>query len=366
LRDDELGQKLGNIRKKIGTSGSLVVMLDACHSGTATRGNEFSICRGTPVPFQSPGYAPRNTLNLSDRLISQDGFLQDQASNMVVISAASPSQVNFETKDASNNGVGSLSIAFAKSIGELKKGSDYRYLFEKIKAKIQADFPMQVPMIEGNSSQEIFDGRYAEQSEFITITKWITDNTFTINQGKFHGVYFGTTVKIYSLTTNEIVAEGNIELPNNFESLCHSSKFLDRKEAYKIVLDEVNNGKFASSIFIKTPENKPKPSVVLESQIEQLIKRCQYLSINENADFMLDIQPSKNGSQSLSLVEKGDSILWHEELKNGDTLSGDSWTKLLYEIKLSMRIKYLRNLPDGGTLSSKHSTSDVIAAPNLI
>ena len=351
LRDDELDIKLGAIRKKIGTSGSLLVVLDACHSGTATRGNEFSICRGTPIPFQSPDYTPKNTIDLSRRAQTDAGFLKDTASNMIVISASSPEQVNYETKDPGGLGVGSLSFALVKSLGELDKGSDYRFLFEKIKAKIQGDYPMQIPMIEGNTSQLIFDGKYVAQSDLITINEWLSDSTFSINQGIINGLSQGTTLKILALTGSQPLAEGNIVQAGSFQCVCHINRKLDKKEAYKIVMDEVNNGAFEASIFIKVPDAHPKPSNILEKQVHQLASPYKYLSFSNNADFMLDIKPGQNDLQSMSLIEKGDSILWHEEIKKGDTLTSEMWTDLLNQIKLSMRIKYLRNIPDGGILA---------------
>jgi hypothetical protein len=351
LRDDVLGVKLENIRKKIGPTGSLLVLLDACHSGTATRGNEFSICRGTPNPFKSPEYSPKNILNLNDRAASQDGFLQNQSSNMVVISAASPNQVNNETKDPEGQGVGSLSIAFAKAMAELDKENDYRILFEKIKARIEGEFPAQQPMIEGNTSQQIFDGKYLEQSEMITITQWLRDSVFSLSQGELQGLYKGSTIKVLTLSGNQQLAEGIITDAGSFQSICQINKALDKKEAYKIVPDALNNGAFAANVFIKVPDNKPKASIDLNNQVLRLMKPYHYLSVSNNAEFMLDIHPSQKGFQSLVLIEKGDNILWQEELKNGDSLSHDSWTKLLSEIKLSMRIRYLRNIPDGGSLA---------------
>jgi uncharacterized caspase-like protein len=42
LRDDDLGPKLLTIRNSLGNNGSLLVLLDACHSGTATRAMEIA------------------------------------------------------------------------------------------------------------------------------------------------------------------------------------------------------------------------------------------------------------------------------------------------------------------------------------
>ena len=38
LIDDELGQLLHRLRQKVGNTGDIIVTIDACHSGTATRG----------------------------------------------------------------------------------------------------------------------------------------------------------------------------------------------------------------------------------------------------------------------------------------------------------------------------------------
>src|SRR6185436_1140739 len=58
LRDDELGDKLRQLRKKIGNTGSLLVLLDACHSGTATRGQAIAITRGTDAKLEPSNYHP--------------------------------------------------------------------------------------------------------------------------------------------------------------------------------------------------------------------------------------------------------------------------------------------------------------------
>ena len=46
LTDDELNVYLNAIRNKIGTKGKLLVVIDACHSGDGTRGDDDEIVRG--------------------------------------------------------------------------------------------------------------------------------------------------------------------------------------------------------------------------------------------------------------------------------------------------------------------------------
>ena len=52
--DDELATYLTQIRRQIGTEGQLLVVVDACHSGDATRGEATEYVRGVDIPFDLP------------------------------------------------------------------------------------------------------------------------------------------------------------------------------------------------------------------------------------------------------------------------------------------------------------------------
>ena len=67
LLDDELEVYFNNIRCKLGSEGQLVVILDACHSGTASRGDDDHI-RGTREGFSrsGKGYTPDRTKETND------------------------------------------------------------------------------------------------------------------------------------------------------------------------------------------------------------------------------------------------------------------------------------------------------------
>jgi hypothetical protein len=57
--DDELNVWFSQIKNKIGTSGKLLVVLDACHSGNGSRGetDDEIVCRGVKDPFVIPSNA---------------------------------------------------------------------------------------------------------------------------------------------------------------------------------------------------------------------------------------------------------------------------------------------------------------------
>ena len=351
LRDDELGEKLSLIRNKIGANGSLVVVLDACHSGTATRANEFAICRGEPIPFQKPGYKPKSILTMGDLGKQAEGYFaspKESAANMIVFSASSPNQVNYETKDANREGVGSLSYAFAKAISNLGKDSDYKLLFEKIKVQIQAEYPMQIPLIEGNTNQQIFSGNYISRDETIPVQKWLSETTFIINQGELNSIKKGTAIKVVA-TGGEVVAEGTIKQVSTFQSICELNTALSKTEAYEVKIDAVNNGNFSASLFIRNAADKPGSAI--EKQVSKLVQGYPFLSLNTNADFMIDIAKTASGTK-LSLVEKGDSIHWNKNLAKGDTLLSADFNNLMVDIKKAMRVKYFRTMNDGGSLAN--------------
>ena len=275
LRDDELGAKLSRIREKIGSKGSLVVIVDACHSGTATRGNEFSVCRGEAMPFQAPEYKPKLSKNAADI----DGFAEGSSatlSNMIVFSASSPNQVNYETKDADNNGVGSLSYAFSKAVNDLPLNSSYYLLFQKIKAQIQANYPTQLPMIEGDLNQQVFSGAYTKRDEVLAINKWLNDSTFIINAGSLDNINKESGFKVFSLTGGEPVAEGRIIQVNIFQSAGVITKGIDKSQAYQIKWDAINQGAFSASLFINTHNNASKQVAALKRNSLTLLKPTRF------------------------------------------------------------------------------------------
>lgn len=53
LTDDEVNYYLNAIRDKIGDSGKMLVVIDACHSGGATRGDEDEVVRGVEDIFEA-------------------------------------------------------------------------------------------------------------------------------------------------------------------------------------------------------------------------------------------------------------------------------------------------------------------------
>ena len=98
LCDDEVAQLLQTIREKIGRRGELTVVIDACHSGDATRGDDEECVRGVDLRFSMPR-----------RLDQAQGQLVEE--HWRTISACKPYQLCTEMKELK---VGKLTYALYK------------------------------------------------------------------------------------------------------------------------------------------------------------------------------------------------------------------------------------------------------------
>ena len=96
--DDEIAKFLTNIRYRIGNSGKLYVVVDACHSGDATRGDDSECVRGVDVEFK----IPRSINNDPTKPVKED---------WLTISACKPYQLCFEMKSPT---IGKLTHALSK------------------------------------------------------------------------------------------------------------------------------------------------------------------------------------------------------------------------------------------------------------
>ena len=115
LIDDELETYIAKIRSKIGTSGELFVVLDACHSGTAARGDGERI-RGIRDCFTCSGkdYTPDRTMETNEYFKVQT--IQGQ-SHVTFLEACRSYQQNKEVLDyESKNWYGSLSYYISKAM----------------------------------------------------------------------------------------------------------------------------------------------------------------------------------------------------------------------------------------------------------
>lgn len=206
LSDDDLGEIVEKIRTKIGKNGDLLITIDACHSGTATRGD--AITRGGVPPLVPKGYESRSTSEKKESFVSNNVASTRgnpaQMSPMVVISGAAPDELNYEYQ-----GVGSLSLAINKAFSRISTNFTYRTLFAQIVKEMSIIAPKQTPVIEGDVDRELFGGKIVNQEFYLTIDQ-LNKDAAMIPYGALNGIQEGTTVAIFPAGT--ISTKGQIPM----------------------------------------------------------------------------------------------------------------------------------------------------------
>lgn len=190
LRDEELGMFIDQIREKVGKDGQVLVILDACHSGTGTRG--FAAVRGGEEPLIIPD-SDSGDKNETDDFTEEKGFGMSEMPNsrgdvsdkapFVLFAGSKFDEVNYETKDENGNGVGSLSFAVSKAFMEIDDNSTYSSVFARV-MEIMADIaPKQTPMMEGDVNYKVFNGEIVPQEDYYDIVEIVSDNKIRLNGG---------------------------------------------------------------------------------------------------------------------------------------------------------------------------------------
>jgi len=139
LRDDNLGRLIDAIRRRSGEKGNVIVVLDACHSGTGTRlKDEDEYIRGTSYIFAPPGYNPPaiDPENLQLALTKEKNL-----SPLTVFSACQPDEVNYEYKAVNQDTYyGRLTYFFCSQVMENTTTSTNYSFYIKLKEKMNTSF----------------------------------------------------------------------------------------------------------------------------------------------------------------------------------------------------------------------------------
>ena len=144
LVDDEVNMLLTNIRSKIGDGGKMLVVIDACHSGDATRGESETV-RGVEDVFETA----KSLLELVSN--EKNANVHLNAEHWITLSACESHQVNIEMKKPA---VGKLTYAIFKLVKEGSLG-DNEELFKKLRIfmKLNAGSRPQRPTMTGETTK---------------------------------------------------------------------------------------------------------------------------------------------------------------------------------------------------------------------
>lgn len=124
--DDDLLVMMSKIRSKVGNTGVIYVVLDACHAGTSFRGDEEDVVRGTNYGFSVEGKRYRPT-----RIEKKNHYQMKSISGyapIIYLEACRPYQKNVEIVEKGVN-YGGLSYYISRILSNHKLDRDYKWIY---------------------------------------------------------------------------------------------------------------------------------------------------------------------------------------------------------------------------------------------
>jgi metacaspase-1 len=195
IRDDEFGALLTELRERLGPNGSVLVTIDACFSGSITRGAQRLPVRGVAAPLG----APAANRGMVERGIFEEPQSTNNLAPLVVFSAARHDELDQEVRDGVNP-VGPLSLAMARVFPAAKAGVSYSAVFEQIRLQMATLVSRQTPQAEGNVDAGLFGAPGTEVRNFFRVSEVEKDSIAFVDAGALLGMTVGSGVAFYDLS----------------------------------------------------------------------------------------------------------------------------------------------------------------------
>lgn len=182
LRDDELGTA---IAKLTAITQNVVVSLDSCHSGTATRGNTP---RGGAEPVGKPlprDKWPKNAKGEAGNWTKGSGY--------VLLAAAQPNELAHEDIDPESKlPMGAFTLNLLRVLRESDKIS-----YNELVSRVGKRLGRQHPQIEGAGEKFVFEGNWSASTPGFRVNPIAADRKITIDAGTLLGLHEGDEVGLY-------------------------------------------------------------------------------------------------------------------------------------------------------------------------
>jgi major membrane immunogen (membrane-anchored lipoprotein) len=237
IRDDEFGFLMNKLRNKIGITGDLLIVLDACHSGSATRDAENTIFRGTDEIFTFPDFSPRSSIEGEDVLFYEnfdaERGVSEKLSPVTIISASGKKEKNYEYRNKDGKYYGSLTYILSKVMHQNIGILSYTSFFDIVKNQMSLIAPRQTPQMEGAGNRLLLGGKSAETPVYYTIKEIVDNRKVVINAGQLSGLTDNINIEFYKSnqkrTAQNIVAKGKVSQSGIIESMVELDRPIDSK-----------------------------------------------------------------------------------------------------------------------------------------
>lgn len=286
LIDDEINELTLRLRKKLGSTGQVIFIMDSCHSGSGNRA--LGTVRGTDVLMAPEGYTPKYIE--AEVFEKMENNKPESLAPMGSFFGSSPSESNYQARDAQGNDIGSLSFAVTVQLAGLQKPITFKDFFQKINQRVRG-MVSQNPQWDGPAATILFGKEHYKYIETNCPAKFQSSRLLKGLTGTIRGVNRGSKVEVFSKTRG-MLGQGTVKEAELSESL------IELDSSFSVMPEE------ELSIEVKTRVELPiKSTLVIQllenSQWQPLVKTLK------NTHFIQEL--SKNGE--LYLLEKTDGTI---------------------------------------------------------
>jgi len=309
LLDDELNTLLNELRIKAGKKGSVLLLIDACFSGTMSRSHET--IRGNFNAIAPLKYNPKLKPGNDNSSGFDTSIEKEELAPIIIFSASKQDEFNSETKTETGEEVGSLSYAFSKCLNSKSKINTYRGLFDYMKIYMANLVPHQTPLAEGDIDRDLFGKKEASIKEYYKV-KQIKNREIIIDIGRMGNIHKGTILGLYPIDTKKpnrlkLLSKAEVIKSNDFDAVIKIDKQLNEDVIKKswIYIEEQSYGDMKVNIFINS-NNKSWDKVsnnLIEHPLIEIMSKDEILK----SDIIIKDSISKSGKLLVHYLIKNDN-----------------------------------------------------------
>ncbi len=237
LRDDELGLLVSRAQAK---TSNIVISLDSCHSGTATRGQRKQ--RGAKATL--PPATVRGPTQDGDGGFVQSGDAQSKG-YVFLAAVRADQQANEDEEPISHAAMGAYTLLLVQALHEAKPQTTYQELLDRIGVQIVGRVSDQNPQLEGDGQKVLFSGQWKAAGKAFRARPVDADGLLPIEAGTLHGLQEGTELDLRPLGAPETAAIiGHVRIVRADLGLCYG-----QSTAGPLPAKQLANGSQATETF---------------------------------------------------------------------------------------------------------------------
>ena len=199
ITDDEIGIW---IQRFTARTPFLTVIVDACHSGGISRGDDEESSRGTPPDRRPIEELPKSEVGpLPPHAAASESGWGPTVERYVLIAGCRDEERSMEVAASPEAGRdkphGALTWYLTKNLLEAESGTTYKDVFEMTTAQVTREKPGQHPQMEGHVDRMIFGITDLPTSSYRLVTSRNERGEVTLRGGAAHGVTVGSRYAVY-------------------------------------------------------------------------------------------------------------------------------------------------------------------------